>query len=176
MPEHHCTKLDHLFQHFAQRAMLQAQRQDESRSITFILVLFAVSVSLVGILLQMKPVDESLIRKGLHRAISLLGVGLSWVLLHTVFTQRYAHLYYTNPGAGPDDQVGGLDFPQEKQPDYLDFAYFSFIIGMTFQVSDVSISSGSIRRVVLLHSLISFVFNTIVVALIISIISNLFGK
>lgn len=64
----------------------QAQRQDESRSITFILVLFAVYVSLVGILLLMKPVDESLIRKGLHRAISLLGIGLSWVLLHPVVT------------------------------------------------------------------------------------------
>ncbi len=155
----------------------QAQRQDESRSATFILSLCAVCVSMIGILLLMHPAEETRHYKELHRAASLLGVGLSWLLLHTLFTLRYAHLYYTDPGAGAGDagQVGGLEFPAEKAPDYVDFAYFSFVLGMTFQVSDVAISDRDIRRVVLLHSLISFVFNTIVLALSVSILSDL-GK
>jgi uncharacterized membrane protein len=71
---------------------------------------------------------------------------------------------------------GGLDFLNEKRPDYLDFAYFSFVIGMTFQVSDVTVSSSRIRRLVLLHGLISFLFNTIIVALSINIIAGMVQK
>jgi len=155
----------------------QAQRQDESRYGTFLLSLCAVCVSMIGILLLMHPNDETSHVKELHRAASLLGVGLSWVLLHTLFTLRYAHLYYTDPEAATTGsaQVGGLEFPGDKAPDYTDFAYFSFVLGMTFQVSDVSIQDRGIRRVVLLHSLISFAFNTIVVALSVSILSGL-GK
>jgi uncharacterized membrane protein len=153
----------------------QAQRQDESRSSIFVLVLSAVCASLLGILLLMRPAGDPVVHKDLHRAISLLGIALSWILLHTIFTLHYAHLYYTEPDAAPDAQIGGLDFPAEQRPDYLDFAYFSFVIGMTFQVSDVSVSARPMRRFVLLHSLLSFVFNTIVVALTISVLSNL-GK
>lgn len=159
----------------AEAVRTQAQQQDESRSGIFVLVLSAVCASLLGILLLMRPTGDPVVRKELHRAISLLGIALSWNLLHTLFTVHYAHRYYTDPDAAPDAQIGGLDFPGEKRPDYLDFAYFSFIIGMTFQVSDVSISARPLRRFVLLHSLLSFVFNTIVVALTISVLSNL-GK
>lgn len=152
-----------------------AQRQDESRYVIFLLVLGTVCVSLVGILLLMKPADPTMVNRSSHHGIALAGVALSWILLHTMFTLRYAHLYYTDPGiADAASQIGGLEFPDGlKAPDYPDFAYFSFIVGMTFQVSDISISSRQIRRVVLLHSIISFVFNTIIVALTISALSNL---
>ena len=90
-----------------------------------------------------------------------------------MFTIRYAHLYHDHNKLGTGSSIGGLEFPMDEDPDYLDFAYFSFVIGMTFQVSDISVSSQTIRRFVLMHSLISFVFNTIIVALTINILAGL---
>ena len=95
----------------------------------------------------------------------------SWIMLHTIFTFHYAHLYYSKIKGDP--AVSGLDFPSEKNPDYIDFVYFSFIIGMTFQVSDVTINSRIIRRTVLAHSLLAFALNTFVVALTINLIAGL---
>ena len=82
-------------------------------------------------------------------------------------------MYYGDDDEMPETHAEGLKFPEEKAPDYLDFAYFAFVIGMTFQVSDVVVSSPVIRRFVLMHSLISFVFNTIIVALTINTIAGL---
>lgn len=152
---------------------LKAQEADESRSMTFVLVLLSVSSSLVGIILLMNNTDSSLVSKNIHRTVSLLGVALSWGLLHTIFTLRYAHLYYSGNATDEKPAVGGLEFPNDDKPDYLDFAYFSFVVGMTFQVSDVAITSKLIRRVALLHGFIAFVFNTAIVAFTISIVSNL---
>ena len=92
--------------------------------------------------------------------------------MHTIFTFHYAHLYYFK---NMDDTTEGkpLDFPGKTKPDYLDFAYFSFVIGMTFQVSDIEIPSRTIRRTVLAHSLLSFALNTFVVALTINLIAGL---
>ena len=98
---------------------------------------------------------------------------LSWVLVHTTFCFHYAHLYYDDSKDSTEIHAGGLDFPEEKKPDYIDFVYFSFIIGMTFQVSDVAITSRTIRRLALLHGLISFGLNTFVVALTINLIAGL---
>lgn len=144
-----------------------AKKQDESLPVIFIIVLVTVCFSLFGtvILILNKDVNSSV--------VSLLGVGLSWMLLHTIFTIRYAHFYYDFKNMKSSNHSGGLEFPKEDNPDYIDFAYFSFVIGMTFQVSDVSITSRRIRRMVLLHGLISFVFNAIIVALTISILANL---
>jgi len=82
-------------------------------------------------------------------------------------------LYHDHNKLHTGSNVGGIDFPGITEPDYLDFAYFSFVIGMTFQVSDVVVKSKVIRRFVLFHSLISFVFNTIIVALTINGIAGL---
>jgi uncharacterized membrane protein len=92
---------------------------------------------------------------------------------------RYAHFYYCDMDGNDEGKVlkpGGLEFPGDDEPDYLDFAYFSFVIGMTFQVSDVQITSKRIRRLSLMHAILSFAFNTIIVALSINIISGLIGK
>ena len=109
----------------------------------------------------------------MQTVISLSPVLLSWFLLHTIFTIRYAHLYHDHDKLNTGSKVGGIDFPTKEAPDYIDFAYFSFVIGMTFQVSDISVSSRTIRRFVLMHSLVSFVFNTIIVALTINTLAGL---
>jgi uncharacterized membrane protein len=102
-------------------------------------------------------------------AVALLSVALSWLLTHTMYTFRYAHLYYRG-GA-----KGGLAFPGTDQPNDLDFAYYAFTIGMCFQVSDVQITSSKIRGPSLAHALISFVFNTTILALTVNVISQLLG-
>ncbi len=111
--------------------------------------------------------------KGLHLAVAITGMILSWALVHTVFAVRYAHLYYSNHKLHPQTHAAGLNFPEDDRPDFLDFAYFSFILGMTFQVSDVSVTSKKIRRWALWHGLIAFAYNTVIVALTINIIAGL---
>jgi uncharacterized membrane protein len=104
--------------------------------------------------------------------LSVTGMLVSWAIVHTIFTFHYAHLYYQKQ---KDDTAvkEALNFPNEKKPDYLDFAYFSFVIGMTFQVSDVEILSRRLRRTALVHGLLSFALNTFVVALTINLIAGL---
>lgn len=109
--------------------------------------------------------------------LAALTVVSSWLLVHTVLALHYAHVSYhvaeEARGKPPD---AGLIFPATPQPDFLDFAYFSFVIGMTFQVSDVQITSRRLRRIVLLHGLLSFWFNTVIFALSINLASSLFQK
>jgi uncharacterized membrane protein len=101
--------------------------------------------------------------------LALLAVALSWILTHTAYTLRYAHLYYRRGGCG------GLDFPGGRPPCDFDFAYFAFTLGMCFQVSDVTISASHIRRAALLHALISFVYNTTILALALNLAFGLLG-
>lgn len=149
------------------------EKQDDGLKVIFMIVLVAVCLSLFGTLLLLTTKGESTFNKVFHTIVSISPVLLSWILLHTTFTIRYAHLYHDHNKLNTGSNVGGIDFPSKEQPDYMDFAYFSFVIGMTFQVSDVVVSSRVIRRFVLMHSLISFVFNTIIVALTINTIAGL---
>jgi uncharacterized membrane protein len=151
---------------------LMAEREDDSRTVIFFIVLISVLISLLGIVILLRSSSQSLVNKNLHEPVSMIGVALSWFLLHTTFTIHYAHLYYNDDGQ-QQGVPNGIDFPGQNHPDYLDFAYFSFVIGMTFQVSDVSISIRKIRRLALLHGIVSFLFNSIIVALTISVIANL---
>lgn len=157
-----------------------AHDQDSSRTFVFIFVVLAAfaSLSAVVILLQTKN-DLTGQELYLHIIISMASVISSWWLVHTVFTLRYAHFYYCNMDKdkrGKHEEPGGLDFPEQADPDYLDFTYFSFVIGTTFQVSDIRITSRRIRRLVWMHGVMSFAFNTIIVALTINIISGLIQK
>ncbi len=154
-----------------------ARRQDSSRTIVFIFVLVAAVIGLFAVifLLRILP-DKNAAGYWYHIGFSFISVILSWTLIHTIFTFRYAHLYYSCRREEKDmekEDEGGLQFPNEDSPDYLDFAYFSFVIGMTFQVSDVAITSRQIRHLALFHGLISFVYNTVIVALSVSIIAGL---
>jgi uncharacterized membrane protein len=156
-----------------------AKKQDFSRILIFFIILLSSFVSLVAIVLLLRKLPDPG-QKGYyyHVILSIASVSCSWFLVHTIFAFRYAHLYYTCKKEEVIDKEcrGGLEFPNDKAPDYLDFAYFSFGIGMTFQVSDVQVTSGIIRRLTLLHALISFLFNTTFVALIINIIAGLIQK
>jgi len=149
------------------------KRQDDDIRVIFAIVLSAVCISLAGTVLLILSAEESVFEKDLRTVVTLAAVTASWILLHTIFTIRYAHLYHNYDNVKAGIEGGGIDFPNTEKPDYIDFAYFSFVIGMTFQVSDVTISSKTVRRFVLLHSLISFVFNTIIVALTVNVIAGL---
>ena len=106
-------------------------------------------------------------------ALSVAAVGLSWFLVHTLFSLRYAHAFFKDAHKQAREKVqGGLEFPGKGSPDYMDFAYFSFVVGMTCQVSDVQISSRTIRRLALVHGLISFAFNTAILAMFVNIIAG----
>ena len=100
--------------------------------------------------------------------VGALSVVLSWLFLNTMFAIHYAHGFYGDFG----EKHAGLEFPDTPQPDYWDFAYFAIVIGMTFQVSDVQITSRYLRRVALLHSVISFFFNVFIIAITVNIVAG----
>ena len=155
-----------------EEVMKEVKLQDSGRNTIFVFVLVAACASIFAVALMLNDA------KGLHGArltehvlFSLFTVVSSWVLVHTIFTLRYAHIYY---GTGDDQQrTGGLNFPDENSPDYMDFAYFSFIIGVASQTADVSIGSARLRRLALLHGLIAFFFNVTIIALSINTVSGL---
>jgi len=152
--------------------------QDSNRIMISLFVIVASFVSLFAILFLLQGAGKSDSRSELtiHLVLSFSCIICSWILVHTIFTLRYAHLYYRSAGGrhnGGNQQRRGLEFPNETEPDYLDFTYFSFVIGMTFQVSDVTISSRELRRLALVHALLSFAFNTLLVALTINVVSGL---
>jgi uncharacterized membrane protein len=109
-------------------------------------------------------------RSGYGVAIAMITIVVSWAFVHTIFALHYAHEYY---GEGRDHAIGGLTFPGRQSPDYWDFVYFSVVIAMTSQVSDVVITSKIIRRIVIVHGVLAFFFNVAVFALTVNIVSNL---
>src|SRR4051794_24661708 len=148
-----------------------AQLDDGSKPFVFIMVLLFSfsSLIIVLVLITTKEFNQSTF----FPLICVAGIILSWFLIHTTYTFHYAHMFYDN---APDDitrDAEGLSFPSDDKPDYIDFAYFAFVIGCCFQVSDVAVNSRLIRRSVLLHQLISFGLNTFVVALTINLIGGL---
>jgi uncharacterized membrane protein len=155
----------------------RAQMQDVSRTLIFIFVVVAACAGLfaVGFLFFANKGAVQRPHFFLHLLMSLVAVVSSWMLVHTVFGLRYAHTFYGDPDGpvGPRQHAGGLEFPGGRLPDYMDFAYFSFVIGMTFQVSDVQITSRELRQLVLVHGMLSFGFNTVILALAINTIATL---
>jgi uncharacterized membrane protein len=147
-----------------------ARADDGSRTFVFVFILLASFASMVMVLLMMLS-DET--NGSLYVPVAIAGILLSWAMVHTMFAMHYAHMYYDDDEEDNSKHAEGLEFPNEERPDYIDFAYFSFVIGMTFQVSDVEISSRTIRRTALLHGLLAFILNTFVVALTINLIAGL---
>lgn len=149
-----------------------AQRQDVSRTIMFIMIVIGAGISLLAVGLLLGP-SQSVDRENLigHILLSAFAVASSWLIVHTVFTLHYAHRYYQTTKHKPHE--GGLAFPEEPEPDYLDFAYFSLVIGMTCQVSDVQITARTMRHLTLLHGVLSFAFNTVILALMVNLIAGL---
>lgn len=145
---------------------------DPGRTLVWLVVLAVSSVSLLAATFVLRhakslPGDEG-------HLLTLLAIAtaiISWLLTHTGFTLRYAHLYYRSG----QDSEGGIGFPGDDKPDDLDFAYFAFTIGMCFQVSDSSITERVIRRTALLHALVSFAYNTGILALVLNIVMAQLG-
>jgi len=146
--------------------------EDEGKFLVLILALAAVVFSLVTVVCELVAAKQMAPdQKPFHIALVIFTILSSWIFIHTVYALHYAHDYYDK---APGGHAGGLIFPDTKLPDYADFLYFSFIIGTSAQTADVNISSRSMRRVSLLHCVVSFLFNTTILALTINIVSSLF--
>ena len=137
-----------------------AIKEDEGRVAVLVLTVTATLASLAAIVALLGEGAVKMASRELFFAIAT--ILLSWAFVHTIFALHYAHEFYT--GA-----AGGLEFPGGEKPDYWDFVYFSFVLGMTFQVSDVAVTSHSIRRVVLAHSIVSFLYNVALLAIVVNI-------
>jgi uncharacterized membrane protein len=144
-----------------------AQAEDYSRAISDVIVISAGVASLVAVgFALVEARNHSGTAKGLLILLAVFVVAVSWTAIHLVFTVRYGDLYY-------DDPVGGIDFNQKSRPDYRDFTYFAFTVGMTFQVSDTTVADRSIRRQVTRHALLSYLFGAVIVALAINTVASL---
>ena len=151
----------------------RAEAQQEGEWTVFAITLAGVVVSfaaLTTVLSVAKDMPHGA-ERDLYVGVVAATLLLSWLVTHLVFALRYAHEYYGRED-GVRDVDGGLDFPGGQPPDYWDFIYFSLVMGMTFQVSDVQITSRKLRRLATLHGLIGFLFNTVIVALTVNIAAS----
>jgi len=151
------------------QTQLRASSLDPGSAALYALVVVTSWVSLGGVLLVTNAVGTlaGLARWG-RIGLALGALAATWLLLQTVFALRYARRYYR-------DDTRGLEFPGQAAPDYLDFAYFSAVIGMTSQTADVGVAQPGMRRLVLLHGLVSFGFNLLVLALTINLVASALG-
>ena len=142
--------------------------EEPAREVADALVVLLTIASLSALGFVLVPAAQA---QGVERftlaGLGLVSVALSWLLLHTLFTLRYARLYYGG------DVIGGIDFNQKAPPQYSDFAYFSFTVGMTFQVSDASVTDRVLRATVLRHALLSFVFGSVILATTVNLVAGL---
>ena len=144
-----------------------AAAEDPGRTIIYVVVLVASSVSLVAATLLVR--QGRILGGGFASAfpaLCLVTVALAWAMTHTAFTLRYARLYYREDAEG----VGGIELPEHQPPTFFDFAYFAFTIGMCFQVSDMCVTSPQIRRTVLLHAVVSFAYNSVILAFVLNLV------
>ena len=150
-----------------------AQIEDGSRLFVFMIILISSFASMLTVMLLIISKQLSANLGGFYLPVVFTGMLLSWFVVHTTFGFHYAHLYYNQSQNSSDLNQADITFPGQKEPDYLDFAYLAFTVGMSFAVSDVAINSRIIRRITLVHALLSFGLNTFVVALTINIIAGL---
>ena len=131
-------------------------------------LLGSAAVALVALLALAAELHASRHAGSLQIALAVCSVVLAWLFMNTIFALHYAHEFYGENGG----KRAGLEFPGDGEPDYWDFVYFAFVLGMTFQVSDVQIGERTIRRVALVHSVIAFFFNVIVIAVSVNIVAG----
>ncbi|HQW20797.1 MAG TPA: DUF1345 domain-containing protein [Rhodocyclaceae bacterium] len=147
--------------------------QDDGAAVVLFLTVAAAVASLVAIIMELAGLKSiTPVRQALH--LGLVGATFlaSWLLVHTSFALHYAHAYYVSQGK---EGAAPLEFPDQKMPSYMDFLYFSMVVGMTSQTADVAIATTQMRRLVMVHGMIAFAFNTILLALTINIAASLLG-
>lgn len=143
-----------------------ATREEPTRAASHLIVLAAAVVSLVGVGFLLLASSGSHRFQILTAAIALASVVLSWLAVHTLFGLNYARQYYT----GPD---GGIRFNQPEPPRYVDFLYVAFTVGMSFAISDTNVESPEIRKTVLGHALLAYVFGSVILASVINLIAGI---
>jgi uncharacterized membrane protein len=153
------------------RVQIHADETDEGAVALLIITVATALASIAAIVMELGSA-RALKSPDAQQAAFVLAaitVVLSWTLIHTIFAFHYAHVFYRGEGV----HGHGLDFPGGADPDYWDFIYFSFVIGMTFQVSDVQVTGKGLRRLVVAHGVVSFMFNVAILALTVNIGANL---
>ncbi|GAB3035605.1 DUF1345 domain-containing protein [Parafrigoribacterium mesophilum] len=151
----------------AEATASHATEEDPSRATTDLLIIGASLASLAAVaVILIAGHETSAAPQVLLATLAVVSVALSWLLVHTLFTLRYARLYYRG-------DVGGINFNQAQPPQYSDFAYLAFTLGMTFQVSDTNIETHAIRSTALRHALLSFVFGSVILATVINLVAGL---
>ena len=145
-----------------------AARNDANRTVLLLIVALLLLVILVALGFELGRAERS---RGIQVLIVVPTLAIAWGFGNIVCALHYAHMFYdARPGGGDH---AGLDFPGTREPDFWDFCYFAFVLGMTFQVSDVQIASARIRRTVTMHSLLAFAFNIGVVAMTVNVVAGL---
>ena len=146
-----------------------AAKEDEGRVAILALTVTATLASLAAIVVLLGGGEGK--SDPAQLALAIATIFLSWGFVHSIFALHYAHEFY-----GEKPAAGGLKFPGDNQPDYLDFVYFSFVVGMTFQVSDVAVTSRRIRRTVTAHAIVAFLFNVALLAIMINVAAGAISK
>jgi uncharacterized membrane protein len=151
----------------AQETKSHASREDPSIRLSELIILTSGVALLAAVGLVLVRAGNAMGgTKAYLIALGVLSVALSWALVQTVFTLRYARSYYLG-------SIGGIDFNEDDPPTYLDFAYLALTVGMTFQVSDTNLTSKPIRRIALVHAMLSYLFGAVIVALVINVVASL---
>jgi uncharacterized membrane protein len=156
----------------ATRTRHRAQAQDQPGFVIFFFLVLSSFANIVAIALMLQHVkDLSAMQRLGHLALSMAALAISWLLMQTVFAFRYAHVYYQEE-LQSRVHGAGLVFPGNQAPDYFDFLYYAHVVGMTSQVSDVMVTTRRMRRLTLIHSVTSFAFNMLVLALSINLVAS----
>jgi uncharacterized membrane protein len=160
-----------------QSLRINAKATDEGKVLILVLTSLAAGASIGAIGVQL-GVAQSLAgtEKVLHVGLAAVTIVSAWLLIHLVFAFHYAHEYYDEFEARPGKPAalrGGLVFPETQNPDYLDFIYFSYVVGTSAQTADISVSSRAMRRTVIIHCVLAFFFNSAILALTINLAAGL---
>ena len=161
----------------ARLSRARAALDDPGRNVIFLIVMLAVVVGMVAAIaiLAHGPTVQNSLEKWEAYILGIGAIALGWVLVHTAYTFRYAHLYYHDDDDDGEPE-GGFCFPGDQQPSDFDFAYFSFCIGTAFAVSDVEVTTTIVRREVLMHSIISFAYNSVIVGMVINVLAGILSS
>ena len=154
----------------------RAALQDPGKNVIFLVVLVAVVVGLVAAIaiLGHGPRVQNPTEKWAAYILGVISISAGWFLVHTVYTFRYAHVYYYDDD-GDGTACGGIHFPETEEPSDYDFAYFAFCIGTSFAVSDPQVTETRVRRAVIWHSIISFAYNSVIVGMVINLFAGIFS-
>lgn len=156
----------------------RAASQDEGQGLTLFLAVLSATASILAIAIELSLAKEDHgVLKVARVALAFCTIAASWFFTHVIFALHYAHEYYS-PETCPDQkghaERGGLGFPGNEPPDYWDFLHFAVIIGVASQTADISFTSKTLRRIGTVHGVLSFVFNTVALALTINLLAGLF--